>query len=64
MSTSMARFTPKVRVAIVGPDYAGFADLFRLDLTPAPAAAQLNLPRRWPPVGTRLPRCTTLCAAR
>lgn len=71
-STSMSRFTPHVRVAIVGPDsakgqrrdlfqslrqkhtaqdrsgyvpdYPGFADLFRLELTPAPAAAQLSLP--------------------
>lgn len=71
-STSMSRFTPKVRIAIVGPesakrqrrdlfqslqqkhaaqdrsgyvpDYPGFTDLFRLELAPAPAAAQITLP--------------------
>lgn len=71
-STSMPRFTPKIRVAIVGPDsakgqrrdlfqslqqnhaaqdrsgyvpdYPGFAELFRLELTPAPAGAQLTFP--------------------
>lgn len=76
-TASMLRFTPQIRVAIVGPDsakgqrrdlfqslqqkhgaqdrsgyvpnYPGFADLFRLDLTPATTAAQLTLPETLAP---------------
>lgn len=75
-SASVSAFTPRIRLAIVGPDsakdqrrelfrslreqhraddrsgyvpdYPGFAEIFRLDLTPAPAAAQLSLPESLP----------------